>query len=446
MRASGRRLLAWLALEAALLLALLAGTRLIDAAFDWRMTQQDPRYGRLPGTCYWAGDARNYMRIAVDGYTDYTRWLGPPHYTELDDHSWWPLFPRAADLVIRLGGGACSARTVNGIALLAVIPLVAALTGERRRWRLLILAVIPFGAWLYIGEADTFFLALSALLVWIVGQGERYPRRAGIAALVAGVLVGLAKPNGLALVPALGVWGIALTKEHFTTEITEENKRKDQRKTGKISQVFSLRSLRSTAFKFFADDNPAWGAALGGIGIVLGTVWWVYRTSGTYPYFVLMVQRSLWWHEFDPWSLASFAHVYQSYFDLLRRAGPVDMLTVQRVIELAGVIFALALSVSHLPPRWPGGEHIPIPLSWRVGVWSMLILMLASGQAHAIDRYTASNIFAVLIWYRRVFGAPGQRVTWRITAFAGLARWTWLISGPVLWGLSFCLLGWNPVG
>jgi hypothetical protein len=450
-------LLTWLALEAGMLLLLLGGTWLIDAAFEWRMTQQDPRYGSLPGTCYWAGDVRNYMRIAVDGYTDYTRWLGPPHYTELDDHSWWPLFPSAADLVIRLGGGTCSSRTVNGIALLALIPIFAALTGERRRWRLLILAAIPFGAWLYIGEADTFFLALSALLVWIVGQGEHYPRRAGIAALAVGVLVGLAKPNGLALVPALGVWGMAQTKSFFNAESAEhaeENQVKAIDADGPTSQktLFSpfypprsLRSLRLNVLKLFADRNPAWVAALGAIGIVLGTVWWVYRTSGTYPYFVLMVQRSLWWHEFDPWSLSSFATTYQSHLTLVRGAGTLTMLSVQRVIELGGVIVALALSLSQLPPRWPGGERIPIPLAWRVGVWSMVGLMLASGQAHAIDRYTASNVFAVLIWYRLVFGAPGQRVTWRITSFAGLVRWTWLISGPVLWALSFCLLGWNPV-
>jgi hypothetical protein len=427
-----------------MLLLLLGGTRLIDAAFEWRMTQQDPRYAVLSGTCYWAGDVRNYMRIAVDGYTDYTRWLGPPHYTELDDHSWWPLFPSAADLVIRLGGGTCSSRTVNGIALLALIPIFAALTGERRRGRLLILAVIPFGAWLYIGEADTFFLALSALLVWIVGQGERSPRRAGIAALAVGVLVGLAKPNGLALVPALGVWGLAQTKKYFTTEDTEITEEK-QRKPQVFSPVYPPRTLRLNAFKLFSDHNPAWAAALGAIGIVLGTVWWVYRTSGTYPYFVLMVQRSLWWHEFDPWSLTSFAYTYQSHITLVRGAGTLTMLSIQRVIELAGVIVALALSLSQLPPRWPGGERISIPLAWRVGVWSMVALMFASGQAHAIDRYTASNVFAVLIWYRLVFGAPGQHVTWRITSFAGLVRWTWLISGPVLWALSFCLLGWNPV-
>lgn len=448
-----KRLLTWLALEAGMLLILVGGTRLIDAAFDWRMTQQDARYDALPGTCYWAGDVRNYMRIALDGYTNYPRWLGPPHYTELDDHSWWPLFPNAAGAVIRLGGGQCSSRTVNGIALLALVPIFAALTGEQRRGRLLILAVIPFGAWLYIGEADTFFLALSALLVWIVGQGARAPRRAGIAALAVGVLVGLAKPNALALLPALAVWGIILTKDFFNAERDQgkavetgsEQADGPTRQKPLSSPLYSPRALRLNALKLFNDNNPAWAAALGALGIVLGTVWWVYRTSGTYPYFVLMVQRALWWHEFTPWNLASFAHTYQSNVAWVRGSAPLTMLAVQRVVELAGVIFALALSLSRLPPRWPGGERIPIPLPWRVGVWSMLALMLASGQSHAIDRYAASNVFAVLIWYRLVFGAPGQRVTWRVTSFAGLVRWTWLISGPALWGLSFCLLGWNPV-
>ncbi|HVO71102.1 MAG TPA: hypothetical protein VMT24_13715, partial [Aggregatilineaceae bacterium] len=59
--------------------------------------------------------------------------------------------------------------------------------------------------------------------------------------------------------------------------------------------------------------------------------------------------------------------------------------------------------------------------------------------------YMASNVFAVLIWYRRVFGGPDQRVTWRVWTFPGLVRWTWLLSGPVLWGLAFCLLGWEPL-
>jgi hypothetical protein len=429
------RLLSLLSVLVAMLILLLTGTRLIDAVFEQHVTQEDPRYGIFPGTCYWAGDVRTYLRIALNGYSDYTVALEPPHLTHLDDRSWWPLFPNAVHLVIRLGGGLCSARTVNGIAFLALVPLFAALTGERRVWRLLVLAVIPFGAWLYIGEADTFFLALSALLVRVIAQAERHPRLAGIGALAMGVLVGLAKPNGLALVPALGVWAFALAKKHFTTENAEnaEENAEDQARV--------WRGVRGA----LADANPGWAAVLGGVGIVLGIGWWVYQTSGYYPCYVLMIQRSLWWREFDPGSVSSFAATFHSAVTLTRRVAGFNMLDLQRMVELACLIYGLALCVSQLPPRWLGAERIAIPLYWRVGVLGTFALMFASGQSHAVERYTASNVFAVLIWYRLVFGAPDQRVTWRVWTFPGLVRWAWLLSGPALWGLAFCLLGWEPL-
>jgi hypothetical protein len=429
------RPLSLLAVLIGMLILLLIGSRLIDAVFEQHVTQEDLRYGMFPGTCYWAGDVRTYLRIALNGYSDYTVWLGPPHLTHLDDRSWWPLFPNAVYEVIRLGGGLCSARTVNGIAFLVLVPLFAALTGERRVWRLLVLAVIPFGAWLYIGEADTFFLALSGLLVWVIAQADGHPRLAGTGALAMGVLVGLAKPNGLALVPSLGVWALARTINQFTTENTEVAEDKDEEHVG----------LRRGVRGALSDANPGWAAALGAVGIVLGMGWWIYQTSGYYPYYVLMIQRSLWWREFDPGSLSSFAAVFSFAAKVARHHTGFNMLDLQRTVELACVVYGLALGVSQLPPRWPGGERIPIPLFWRVGVLGTFALMIASGQSHAVERYTASNVFAILIWYRLVFGAPDQRVTWRAWTFPGLVRWTWLLSGPVLWGLAFCLLGWEPL-
>ena len=403
---------------------LMAGTWAIDAAWEWRTAQEDARYARFPGTCYWSGDVRNYMRIAINGYTDYTPWLGPFHLTYLNDRSWWPLFPNVADLTIRLGGGMCSSRTVNGIAFLALVPLFQALTGERRWRRLAILAVLPFGAWLYVGEADTFFLALSAALVWICGRGARWPVGAGLAALASGALVGLSKPNGLALIPALAVWAAGLAVQH-------------------------IRAAPHTGWprwrRALENANPGWTPLLGALGIGLANAWWLYQTSGYYPFYVLMMQRALWWREFDPGDAASFARVFRVAVDYAR-AGLINMNELQRLIELAAIVFALALSAARLPPCWPGSRGCAVPLHWRVGILSMLILMFFSGQSHSIERYAASNIFVVLAWHRVVFGTPEQSGGWRLATFPGLFRWIWLGLGPVLWALSFLLLGWRPLG
>ena len=99
-----------------------------------------------------------------------------------------------------------------------------------------------------------------------------------------------------------------------------------------------------------------------------------------------------------------------------------------------------------LPPRWPGGERARIPLHWRTGAASLLLAVFLSGQTHAVERYAASNVFVVLAWHRLLFGEPGQPVTWRPWTLPGAVRWLWALSGPVLWALSFCLLGWNPLG
>lgn len=403
---------------------LFAGTLAIDAAWEWRTTQEDPRYARFPGTCYWSGDARNYMRIAINGYTDYTPWLGPFHFTSLNDRSWWPLFPNAVDLAIRLGGGMCASRTVNGIAFLALVPLFQGLTGERRWWRLVALAALPFGAWLYVGEADTFFLALSAALMWTCRQGARWPVRAGLAALVGGALVGLAKPNGLALIPALVVWAAVLAIRHV-------------RVVPGVGQPRWRRALDNA--------NPGWAPLLGALGIALANAWWLYQTSGSYPFYVLMMQRALWWREFDPGDAASFARVFRGAV-AYARAGLINMNELQRLVELAAIAFALALSAARLPPRWAGSRADAIPLHWRIGILSMLLLMFLSGQSHSIERYTASNVFVVLAWHRLVFGTPEGPGAWRVTTFPGLIRWTWLGLGPALWALSFLLLGWRPLG
>jgi hypothetical protein len=417
----------WRALVVALVVVfglLVAGTLAIDAALEWRTTQENPRYARLPGTCYFAGDARNYMRIAINGYTNYTSWLGPFHFTYLTDRSWWPLFPNAVDLAIRLGGGMCSTRTVNGIAFLALVPLFQALTGERRWWRLVVVAALPFGAWLYVGEADSFFLALSAALVWICRQGGRWPVRAGLGALVAGALVGLAKPNALTLVPALAAWATILAVQH-----------------ARAAPVGGRSRWRHA----LDNANPGWAPLLGALGIGLANAWWLYQTSGTYPFYVVMVQRTLWWREFDAGSAASFARVFRGAVEFAR-AGQINMNELQRLVELAAIVFVLALCVAGFPPRWAGSRRSAIPFHWRIGILSTLLLMFLSGQSHSIERYTVSNVFVELAWHRLVFGTPDRPGGWRLTTFSGLVRWTWLGLGPVLWALSFLLLGWQPLG
>mgnify|MGYP001230887262 CR=1 FL=1 len=409
---------------AGMALALLSGGAAINAAFDWRMSQIDPRYTALSGTCYYAGDARNYMRIALNGYSDYDPALLPPHYTQLNDRSWWPLFPALASGVIALGGGPCSGQVVNAIAFVLLVPIFQALTGERRALPLLALAALPFGAWLYVGGADSLFLLASGALVLAARAAARRPRAAAVVALVLGVVVGLLKPNGLTLIPALGVWSLGLTAARVWLRPAD-----DPRPLYRI---------------VLEDSSPAWAPLMAALGIVLGTAAWLYQTSGHYPLWPLMIQRTLWWDEFLAWSPASFAYTFRTalvfaWHDLL------NMNELQRMVELAAMLFLLALGFSRLLPHWPGGERIPVPFHWRVGILTLLVVMFATGQSHALERYAASNVFVVLAWHRLVFGLPGRPLDWRPVSFAGLLRWVWLLAGPVLWALAFLLLGWEPL-
>lgn len=413
---------------------LVAGSTLIEAAFRWREAREsDPRWSQFAATCYWAGDVRNYARIAVDGYSRYPTSLETPHFTDLNESSWWPLFPALSRLAIEtVDSGYCATRTVNGLAFVLLIPVFAALTAERRVWRLLILGLLPHGAWLYVGQAETFFLLVSALLVWVVSRAEQHPFSAGLAALPVGVVVGLAKPNALALIPALGLWGALLAWQHARIPSPPEDKRAWPRVRWR---------------HVFANDNPGLAAILGGLGIALGMTWWFWQTSGFYPFYVLLQQRTLWWREFEPGSPASFARLFT---DILRqtRSGFFTMTHLQRLAELTGVLFGLALALSRLPPYWnprEPREQIALSPVWRVGVLSVLVLMLTSGQTHGVDRYMLSNVFAVLIFYRLLFGAPDQRVIWRPWTLPGLMRWTWLLLALTLWGIAFTQLGWRPL-
>ena len=91
---------------------LICGTA-INAAFDQGVRRIDPRYTALSGTCYFAGDARHYMRIALNGYSDYDPALMPLHYSQPNDRGWWPLFPALA-AGARARRRECSGLIVNG--------------------------------------------------------------------------------------------------------------------------------------------------------------------------------------------------------------------------------------------------------------------------------------------------------------------------------------------
>lgn len=409
---------------AGLALALWIGGTAVNAAFDWRTRQDDPRYTTLSGVCYFAGDARHYTRIALNGYSDYDLALQPLHYTQRNDRGWWPLFPALSSAVMALGAGECSGYLVNALAFVLLVPVFQALTGERRALPLIALAALPFGAWLYIGGADTLLLLLSGLLVLAARAGERRPRRAALIALGIGVLVGLTEPHGLLLIPPLALWAFGTTAARLWVRPEDDP--------------------RSSLRIVFEDASPAWAPLFGALGVALGAAAWLYQGSGHYPLWPLMIVRTGWPDEFVGGSLPSFTYTFHSALRLAWR-GSLSMQALERAVEFAAMIFALALSFGRLPPLWPRSERLVIPMPWRIGIVTLLVVLFAGGQSHGFERAAASNIFVALAWHRLVFGMPGQAVRWRLTSFAGVMRWLWLLAGPALWLLSFLLLGWQPV-
>lgn len=409
---------------AGLALAMLLGSAAINAAFAWRVRQIDPAYTALSGTCYFAGDARHYTRIALNGYSDYDLALLPPHYAQLNDRGWWPLFPALASGVIALGGGACSGQIVNGLSFVLLVPVFQALTRERRALALLALAVLPFGAWLYVGGADTLLLLLSGLLALAARAGATRPRAASLAALALGALVGLTEPHGLLLIPAFGAWSLGLAASRVWMRSADEP-----------------RSLWRLVLE---DASPAWAPFFAALGIALGAGAWLYQASGHYPLWPLMIMRTRAPAEFVAWSPGAFARTFQDAIALAWR-DQLSMPALQRGVELAALVFGLALAFGRQAPLWPQSERIRLPLHWRVGILTPLMIMFAIGQSHALERALASSVFVALAWHRLVFGEPGQIVRWKLASFPGLIRWLWLLAGPALWLLSFLLLGWEPL-
>ncbi len=308
---------------AGLALALALGGAAINAAFAWRVRQIDPAYTALSGTCYFAGDARHYTRIALNGYSDYDLGLLPPHYAQVNDRGWWPLFPALASGAIALGGGACGGQIVNALAFVLLAPVFQALTRERRALPLLALALAPFGAWLYVGGADSLLLLLGGLLALAARAGATRPRAASLAALALGALAGLAEPHGLLLIPAFGAWWLGLAASRVWMRPADDP-----------------RSLRRVLFE---DASPAWAPLFAALGIALGAGAWLYQASGHYPLWPLMIVRTRWPGEFAAWSPGALARTFQDAVALAWR-DQLSMQSLQRGVELAALVFGLALA------------------------------------------------------------------------------------------------------
>ncbi|MEL7675675.1 MAG: sigma factor [Chloroflexota bacterium] len=282
----------------------------------------------------------------------------------------------------------------------------------------------PFGAWLYVGGADSLLLLLGGLLALAARAGATRPRAASLAALALGALAGLAEPHGLLLIPAFGAWWLGLAASRVWMRPADDP-----------------RSLRRVLFE---DASPAWAPLFAALGIALGAGAWLYQASGHYPLWPLMIVRTRWPGEFAAWSPGALARTFQDAVALAWR-DQLSMQSLQRGVELAALVFGLALAFGRLPPLWAQGERIRLPLHWRVGILTPLVIMFAIGQSHALERAMVSNVFVVLAWHRLVFGEPGQIVQWKLASFPGLIRWLWLLAGPALWLLSFLLLGWEPL-
>ena len=163
-------------------------------------------------------------------------------------------------LALALGGGECSGLIVNGLAFVLLVPVFQALTGHRRALPLMALALLPFGAWLYVGSVESLLLVLSGLLVLAARAGERRPRAAALLALVIGVLVGLTDVRGLLLVPALALWSLGLTAARLWIRPEDDP--------------------RPTLRLVLEDASPACRRC-GRVGVALGTAAWLYQEAGT---------------------------------------------------------------------------------------------------------------------------------------------------------------------
>jgi hypothetical protein len=411
------------------LLIVILGSFAVDAvwAAQWQALDR-PVAANFRGTCYWMADSRIYTRIAGSGYSDYDVSLTYRHLTILPDRSWWPVFVNLQALVLHLTGGYyCSGWLVNLIAMTLLPPVIHGITGSRRPLLLAGVALLPFGVWLYAGLAEGTFLLVSGVLLWICLRkpSARWGVNAawGLFALAWGVLVGLTKPNALALLPAFGV--LALTRGWTHVRAGDDPPR-----------LFS----RTGLIRLLDDANPAWTVLLGTLGIGVGLGLWFYQTSGYYPLYVLMAQRTLWYKEFDSGNpLAFFSYITLGWRTVLGGAGLPDP-SPWNMLEFAVLTLVALLIVRDLPPRYT--SNLPArrtPLYASIGMLTVFGLMFTSGQAHSIERYYSANIFFVVAFLRYVFGDEDEP-PW--TALPGVIRQR--EPGALRAGLRLAVLACTP--
>ncbi len=404
---------------------LLLGSTIIDSVWG---NYHEAEEAAFRGVCYWVGDARTLTRIALYGYTDYVYDLSDRHLTNLPDRSWWPVFPLlTAGMIALSGDGACSGWTVNLIAVVLLVPVIQAITGTRRLSLLIGLMIVPFAMWLYVGMAEGTFLLFSGLLWWVCLQWRPDQRRrnlrAGAGALLLGILVGLTKPNSIALLPAFltltvgKAWSIWHTAEPET-----------------------LTPHRAHWRALLSDASPIWPGLLAATGIALGNGLWFYQTSGYYPFYILLAQRTLWFKQFYPGDLPTLLEYLSGGFRQLL-GGTLDTLGLERLMRLSAPLMIGILAAQGLPPRWPGLAARRVPGYARFSLLAILGVMFYSGQAHAITRYAMGNIFFVVLYLQYVYGNEDEPPLWRLPgivlrrrpgAVTALLRLTVLLFGPLL--------------
>lgn len=374
------------------------GSYAVDAAWTIRWTDVGrPVAGQFRGTCYWMGDARLLVRIAGNGYSDYDVNLAYRHLTILPDRSWWPVYINLTALALRLtGGDYCSGWWVNLLAMILLPPVIQGITGTRRPLLMVGVALLPFGIWLYAGMAEGTFLLFSGLLLWLSlhRSSEQWGMNVltGIGGLLLGVLVGLTKPNALALLPGFALLGLSRTLEYV------------QNRAGSATRPTLLRSI----VRLLDDANPGWTALLGTLGILVGLGLWFYQTSGYYPGYVLMAQRTLWYKEFDGGNVLAFLNYlalgWQKFFGGKGLPDP----TPWNMVEFAVLTMMGILITRDLPPRWPDKktQDTPhrTPLYAAISMLTVAALMFSTGQAHSLERYFLGNIFFVIAFLRYVYG------------------------------------------
>ena len=388
------------------------------------------RFNSLRASCYWVGDSRSLMRIAAYGYTDYSVPAFTRHLTYLPDRSWWPVFINLTAFALRLTGGHyCTGWLVNLMAMTLLPPVIQGITKTRRPMLMVGIAMMPFGSWLYSSMAEGVFLLFSGTLLWIAlrSTSPRWWVNIGWAAiaLFMGILVGMTKPNVMALLPGFAV--LALTRTFNFVRAGDQSKRL-------LSWVNLQRAL--------SDANPGWPAMMGTLGMGLGLGWWFYQTSGYYPLYVMMAQRTLWYKQFDRGSILAFLNYSTRGWWMVLHGQGLPNPTPSTMTHFASLTLLAIIMVRDLPPRWPGRLTFrPTPLYALISMAAIAGTMLATGQEHAIHRYIIGNIFFTTAYLRYVYGdedeppltaLPRHLWPWKPDSMQALLRLTVWTCGLLL--------------